>query len=252
MAPRKETTGTERTQIKILRDEGYCFRHIANRMNLSPSTVYKCVRRQEQNGNFKNTLGRGRKKKLSTSDEKYLKVTSLRNRRKSSKELTRDLEEATGKKVFPRLVRKTLTAAGLGDYVAVRKPMLRKRNQHKRLIWARTHKTWTPVQWRKVMFTDEKKFELFKNSLRQYVRRRRGERYIPDCVLPTVKHEGGFLQTWGSITYSRVGHLYKITDNLTAPKYKQILIHHAVPLERLLLVTTSFSSTITTPSTQLG
>ena len=159
--------------MKILRDEGYSFRHIANRMNLSPSMVYKFARRHEQNGNFKNTPGRGRKKKLSTADEKYLKVTSLRNRRKSSKELPRDLEEATGQKVSPRLVRRTLTAAGLGGYVAVRKPMLRKRNKHKRLIWARTHKTWTPVQWRKVMFTDEKRFELFGNSLRQHGRRRK-------------------------------------------------------------------------------
>ena len=168
-------------------------------------------------------------KKLSTSDEKYLKVTSLRNRRKFSKELTSDLEEATGKKV------QDLTAAGLGVYVVVRKPMLRKRNKHKRLIWTRTHKAWTPVQWRKVMFTDEKKFELFGNSLRQYVRRRRGERYKSDCVLPTVNHGEGSLQVWGSFAYSGVGHLYKITYNLTAPKYKQILIHHAVPVGKALI-----------------
>ena len=117
-------------------------------MNLSPSTACKCVRHHEQNGNFRNTPGRGRKKKLSTLDEKYLKDTSLRNRRKSSKELKRDLKEATGKKVSPRLVRKTLTAAGLGG---------------------------------------------------------------------------------------KVGHLYKITDNLKAPKYKQILIHHAVPVGKALI-----------------
>ena len=160
------------------------------------------------NGNFKNTPGRGRKKKLSTSDEKYLKVTS-------------------GKKVSARLLRKTLTAVGLEGTVAVRKSMLRKRNKHKRLIWARTHKTWTPVHWKKVMFTDEKKFELFGNSLRQYVRRRRGERYKSDCVLPTVKHGGGSLQVWGSFIYSGVRHRYKITDNLTAPKYKQILQAHS-------------------------
>ena len=130
MAPKKEaTTETERTQMKNLRDEGYSYRHIAHRMHLSPSTVYKCVQRHEQNGNLKNTPGRGRKKKHSTSDKKYLKVTSLRNRRKSSKELTRSLQEATGKKVSPRLVRKTLTAAGLGCYVAVRKSMLRKRTK---------------------------------------------------------------------------------------------------------------------------
>ena len=147
MAPKKETTETKRAQMKTLRDEGYSYRHIANRMHLSPSTVYKCIQRHEQNGNFKNTPGRERKKKLSTSDEKYLKVTSsLRNKRKSSKELTRDLEEATGKRVSQRLVRKNLSAAGLGGYAVVRKPMLRKRNKHKRLIWARIHKTWTPVQ----------------------------------------------------------------------------------------------------------
>ena len=85
------------------------------------------------------------------------------------------------------------------------------------------------------MFTDEKKYELFGNSLRQYVRRRRGERYKSDCVLPTVKHGGGSLRVWGSITCSGVGYLYKITDHLTAPKYKQILIHHAVPVGKALI-----------------
>ena len=167
-------------------------------------------------------------KKLSTSDEKYLKVTSLRNRRKSSKELTSDLEEATGKKV------QDLTAAGLGVYVVVRKPMLRKRNKHKRLIWTRTHKAWTPVQWRKVMFTDEKKFELFGNSLRLYVRRRRGERYKSDCVLPTVKHGGRICTGLGLYRIQRSRASVQ-DDNLTAPKYKQILIHHAVPVGKALI-----------------
>ena len=72
------------------------------------------------------------------------------------------------------------------------------------------------------MFTDEKKFKLFGNSLSQYVRRQRGERCKSDGIVLTVKHGGGSLQVWGSITYSGVGHLYKITDNLTAPKYKLI------------------------------
>lgn len=221
--------------MKILREEGYSFRQIAKRMNVSPSTVYKCVQRYERNGNYRNTPGRGRKKKLSESDEQYLKVTSLRDRRKSSIELTKNLEDATGKKVTPRLVRKTLAATGLGGYVAVRKPLLRKGNRQKRLVWARNHKRWTSEQWRKVMFTDEKKFELYGNSLQQYVRRRRGERYKANCVLPTVKHGGGSLQVWGSITYTGVGSLYKITDTLTAAKYKQILIHHAVPKGRSLI-----------------
>ena len=50
-----------------------------------------------------------------------------------------------------------------------------------------------------------------------------------------MKHGGGFVQVWGSITYSGFGHLYKITDNLTAPKHKQIIIHHAVQVGRALI-----------------
>jgi hypothetical protein len=50
-----------------------------------------------------------------------------------------------------------------------------------------------------------------------------------------VKHGGGSVQVWGSITYSEVGCLYKITDILTAAKYKQILIHHTLPNGRALI-----------------
>ena len=85
------------------------------------------------------------------------------------------------------------------------------------------------------MFTDEKKFKLFGNSLSQYVRRQRGERCKSDGIVLTVKHGGGSLQVWGSITDSGVGHLYKITDNLTAPKYKLIITHHAVPVGKAVI-----------------
>ena len=60
-------------------------------------------------------------------------------------------------------------------------------------------------------------------------------REVQVCELPTLKHGGGSLQVWGSITYSGVGHLCKITDNLTTPKYKQILIHHAVLVGKALI-----------------
>lgn len=66
-------------------------------LNLSPSTVYKYVRCHEQNGNLK-TILEEEGRKLSTSNEMYLKMTSLGNRRKSGEELTRDLEVHLAKK----------------------------------------------------------------------------------------------------------------------------------------------------------
>ena len=118
MAPITKTTRTERTQMKILREEGYSFRYIAKRMNL-PRSVSDAMNRMAI---LRTLLEEEGQKKLSTSDKKYLKVTSLRNRRKSSKELTK----RSGKSNWQK-----------SDL---------KRNKHKRLIWVQTHNTWTSVQ----------------------------------------------------------------------------------------------------------
>ena len=133
----------------------------------------------------------------------------------------------------PRLVQKTLTAAGLGGYVAVCNPMLRKRNKHKRLIWAQTHKAWTPVQWIKVMFTDEKKFEFFGTVWGNMcdAEEERGTE-------PTVKSGGGGgaddLYRFGTLSHSAESGIC----NLSSPKYHRYSSTTLFPMERPLLVTT--------------
>ena len=54
--------------------------------------------------------------------------------------------------------------------VAVKKPLLRKQIVKKRLKFAREHLNWTPAQWRRVLWTDESKFELFGNKRRVFIR----------------------------------------------------------------------------------
>ncbi|MBN3271204.1 ABI2 protein, partial [Polyodon spathula] len=60
-----------------------------------------------------------------------------------------------------------------------------------RLAWAMKHRQWTTEDWKVVLWTDESKFEIFASSRRVFVRRRVGERMVPCCVTPTVKHGGG-------------------------------------------------------------
>jgi len=47
---------------------------------------------------------RVRHKKISTADQQYMKVMSLRKRKKSSKDLTQDLRDASGPSVDPSTV----------------------------------------------------------------------------------------------------------------------------------------------------
>jgi len=74
-----------------------------------------------------------------------------------------------------------------------KKPFLRKVNKKKRLTWAKKYKHWTTKNWKKVLFADESKFELFSSKHRVYVRRQPNEMMSAQCVTPTVKHGGEFI-----------------------------------------------------------
>ena len=63
------------------------------------------------------------------------------------------------------------------------------------------HRQWTTENW-KVLWTDESKFEIFGSSRRVFVRRQVGERMVPQCMTPTVKHGGGSVMIWGSFAGS--------------------------------------------------
>ena len=83
-----------------------------------------------------------------------------------------------------------------------------------------------------MLWTDESKFELFATN---HVRRRTGERLIDDCIFPTVKHGGGNIMVWGSISGGGVGDLVKIGGIMDKKVYHNILVRHTVPSGRRLI-----------------
>lgn len=107
--------------------------------------------------------------------------------------------------------------------------MLRTANKKKRLTWARNHEAWTTDDWRNVLWTDESKFELIGSKRRVFVRRSAGEKMLPECVVPTVKHGGGSVMVWGCFSANGVGDLIRIDGILNKERYKNILQHHAIP-----------------------
>ena len=228
-------TQFDRHKIVILHQQGKSQRAIARLTGFSRCGVQEVLKKFEETGEVKDRKRSGRPKKLSESDEKYLKVTSLRDRRKSSKALAHELAVSGGTKVHSSTIRRSLGRSGLHGRVATKKPLLRRGNKQKRLKFAKRHKTWNSAQWRRVLWSDESQFQLFGSNRRHYVRRRVGEKYIDACLQPTVKHGGGSVMVWGCISANGVGDLIKIDGIMKAPKYKQILIHHAIPSGKRLI-----------------
>lgn len=228
---KKELSPTERARIKALKDAGWTFRRIAEDIGCSVGAVKYTLDRYQETGGYETRPGRGCKPKLSKSDVKYLCLSSIRDRRKTATDLQHKLNDtlSDSKKVSRSTISRRLKENGLIGRVAVRKPLLRKQNIKKRLKFALEHRSWTVDDWKKVLWTDESKYEIFGTKRKMYVRRRVGERYLPECIQSTVKHGGGNIMVWGSISAAGPGKIIRINGIMDKKKYHQILIHHGIP-----------------------
>jgi transposase len=231
MAKCRELTVEQRSRIKALYDAGWSYRKIAGDLKCSLSTINYTLKKIKTTKSCENRPRTGRKRKLSKRDVHALKLLSLRDRKKSSKQLCDEINQGLpqGTTIAASTTRRYLREQGLLGRVAVKKPLLRPQNRIKRLRFAKQHKDWVKDDWNKVLWTDESKFQLFGTNRRVYVRRRKGERLIDDCISSTVKHGGGNIMVWGSISGTGLGGLVKIDGIMDKKVYHNILVRHAVP-----------------------
>lgn len=62
-----------------------------------------------------------------------------------------------------------------------------------------------------------------------FVQRRKGERMVSICMVPTVKHGWGGLMVWGCLAGDTIGDLFITESILNQHDYHSILQRHAIP-----------------------
>jgi hypothetical protein len=105
----------------------------------------------------------------------------------------------------------------------IKKPLLSKKHKKARHEWAKAHKDWTKDDWRRVIFTDETKINVWGSDGCKYYWTSPGDPLQDHHLNLTVKHGGGSLMMWGCVTYSEIGYGCHIEGTMTAKDYCDIL-----------------------------
>ena len=79
MARNKELSSETRQSILVLRNEGYSMREIGKKLRISYSAVYYSLHRTAQTGPNQNIKRSGKPWCTTEQEEKYIRMSSLRN-----------------------------------------------------------------------------------------------------------------------------------------------------------------------------
>ncbi|KAG1606138.1 hypothetical protein G6F46_013133 [Rhizopus delemar] len=105
-----------------------------------------------------------------------------------------------------------------------KKPLLTAQHKKARLAWAKKHQYWTIHDWRRVIFSDETKINIWGSDGCKYYWKRKGDRLQPHHIEVTVKHGGDGIMLWGCITSEGPGYACQIYDGtMNSEVYQEIL-----------------------------
>lgn len=209
--------------ISTWQNESISLMGIAKRFNLPKSTVQGIIERFKKTGTVQNAPGRGKAKTFTPRETRTLLREVNDDPFKSAIKLAEIMKQSTGKVVTPKTITNYLKQEGVRARTPRKKPFVSAKNKLKRLEFARKNLNQPERFWKRILWTDETKINLFGSDGHQKVWRRSGEALQSKNLRPTVKHGGGSVLLWGSMAADGVGNLEFIDGIMNADAYVGIL-----------------------------
>lgn len=215
-------TATERLDILCRRQEGQSPTEIAKSYGIARQTVYDIEKKANKYGVTEDRPRSGRPRKTNPRDDHQIILTSLRSPKKTPLLIKRDLNLSVDR----RTVRRRMNERGLRPHIAATVSYVSDINRKRRLALAKVMVKKPSWWFRRIIWSDEKKFELMSSKRRIIVNRRPGNRYQIKFTKPSMKFGGGSLMIWGCFSYKGVGSLAICEHTMDQKKYRHLLEDH--------------------------
>lgn len=160
MPKTRELSEIEQAQILVFHSEGLSQVQIAKKMKCSRCAVQTTIKRHDETKQLKSRPGRGRKRKTTAREDRFLKQNALKNRRQTAKELAVAFSSYQDITISAKTVSRRLNEFGIRTRKARQKPWLSETNRKKGLTWAKKYRTWTTSDWDKVLWSDESNIQV--------------------------------------------------------------------------------------------
>lgn len=151
--------------VENLLNQGRSSRVIAQTLGISKSIVNK---KRPELATPATTPKSGAPPKLTPRQKQDLVIAYKRGKVKTAVEATKFINSTLENPVSCDTVRRAFRELGLQARKKTKKPKLVKRHRDRRYKWALEHKDWTTEDWKRVIFSDEVKFNLICSDGLQY------------------------------------------------------------------------------------
>ena len=149
---------------------------VAKEFGISQQLVSVWTRLHKKRGTLEKNARSDRPRKTTKYEDRIIRRQSVADPKRSALAIRDDLQENYGVNVHVSTVKRRLATVDLNGRRPSRKSMISDKNRKVRLQFAKKYASWTIVDWSKILWSDESKFNLFSSDGIQYVRRPKNKR----------------------------------------------------------------------------
>ncbi|GFY09308.1 transposable element Tcb2 transposase [Trichonephila clavipes] len=189
----KHVVGTTSGCIGKL-EESCSVTSVAAEFGIAHSIVSRHWRQFQTTGTAIRGFSSGRPRGTTPADDRYIVLQAKRNRRQTAGEIARHTTQATGRPISRFTVARRLHGGGLFARRPVRCVPLTPAHRRRH-----SHRNWRDNEWGRVLFTDESRFSLSRDSHRLLIWRERGSRNHPSNIIERDRYGGRGVLVWGGI-----------------------------------------------------